>query len=149
MVRALVAYLIAGAVTFAAASFAHTQMVLNELTAMGAPVGFDLRLTQSVADMVGLLVSGSPPGIFLLIIAIGLLVAFVAAGLVARLAPGLRWFVFMVAGAVAMFAIFTALKSSLGTVGLFGARGTLGLILQMAAGALGGLVFVRLKPRAE
>lgn len=149
MLRAFVAYLIAAAVTFAAASFAHTQMVLNELAAMGAPVDIGLRFSQAIADMQGLLASGSPPGIFPAIIAIGLLIAFPVAGLVARLAPGLRWFVFMVAGAAAIFVIFTALKTSLGTVGLFGARGAIGLALQMGAGALGGLVFTILKPRAE
>jgi hypothetical protein len=149
MLRALIAYLIATAVTFAAASFAHTQMVLNELSAMGAPVDAGVRLSTALSDMIGLLAAGSPPGIFPVIIAIGLLVAFPAAGLVARLAPGLRWFVFMVAGAIAIFVIFTALKSALGTVGLFGARGTMGLALQMGAGALGGLVFSALKPRME
>lgn len=149
MLRTLIAYLGAAAVTFAAASFAHTQMVLNELSAMGAPVDIGVRLSTGLSDMMGLLASGSPPGIFPIIIAIGLLIAFLAAGLVALLSPGLRWFVFMVAGAVAMFAIFTALKSSLGTVGLFGARGTMGLALQMGAGALGGLVFTLLKPNRE
>lgn len=149
MVRVIVAFLIAAAVTFAAASFAHTQMILNELAAMGAPVSAGLRFSQGISDMMGLLGSGSPPGIFAAIIAIGLAVAYPVAGLVTRLAPGLRWFVFMVAGAIAMFVIFTALKSALGTVGLFGARGTVGLVLQMGAGALGGLVFSVLKPRAE
>jgi hypothetical protein len=147
MLRAILAYLVASAVTFFAASAAHTQMILNELAAMGAPVDMALRLSQSLADMSGLLASGSPPGIFAIIIALGLVIAFPLAGLVARLAPGLRWFVFMVAGAVAMFVIFTALKSALGTVGLFGARGAMGLALQMGAGALGGLVFALLKPR--
>lgn len=147
--RIVIAYLIATAVTFAAASFAHTQMVLNELAAMGAPVDAGLRLSQGVSDMLGLLTNGSPPGIFVAIIAIGLLVALPVAGLVARLAPGLRWFVFMIAGAIAMLVIFSALKALLGTVGLFGARGTTGLALQMGAGALGGLVFTLLKPRAE
>lgn len=149
MLRALIAYLIAVAATFAAASFAHTQMVLNELAAMGAPVDAGLRLTTALSDMIGLIANGSPPGIFVIIIALGMLIAFPAAGLVARLAPGLRWFVFMVAGATAMFAIFALLKSQLGTVGLFGARGTMGLALQMGAGALGGLIFSVLKPRAE
>jgi hypothetical protein len=149
MLRSLIAFVVAVAATFAAASFAHTQMVLNELAAMGAPVDASVRFTTGLSDMLGLLANGSPPGIFPIIIAIALLVAFPVAGLVARLAPGLRWFVFMVAGAVAMFAIFTALKSSLGTVGLFGARGTMGLALQMGAGALGGLIFTVLKPRAE
>lgn len=149
MLRALIAYVVAVAVAFAAASFAHTQMILNELAAMGAPVGPGLRISQGFADMAGLMTSGATPGIFPGIIAVGLLVAFLVAGLVARISPGLRWFVFMVAGAVAMAVIYSALKSALGTVGLFGARGTIGLALQMGAGALGGLVFTRLKPRAE
>jgi hypothetical protein len=147
MLRTILAYAVATAVTFVAASFAHTQMVLNELSALGAPVDAGVRFTTALSDMIGLLASGSPPGIFAIIIALGMLVAFPAAALTTYLAPNLRWLVFMVAGAAAMFVIFTALKSALGTVGLFGARGTMGLALQMGAGALGGLVFTILKAR--
>lgn len=149
MMRTIFAYVIAAAIAFAAASFAHTQMILNDLAAMGAPVTAGLRLSQTVSDMLGLIASGAQPAVFPAIIAAGLLVAFIVAGFVARLAPNVRWLVFMVAGAVAMFVIFAALKATLGTVGLFGARGALGLALQMAAGALGGVVFSILKPRAE
>lgn len=149
MGRAVIAYLAAVAVAFAAASFAHTQMILNDLVAMGVPVDLSLRFSQAIEDMVGLLINGAAPALFPAIIAIGLVVALPLAGLVARLAPGLRVLVFMTAGAVAMFAIFTALKISVGSVGLFGARGALGLALQMGAGALGGLTFALLKPRGE
>lgn len=72
-----------------------------------------------------------------------LFVAFIAAGLLARF-TGLRTIVFAVAGAAAIFVLFTALKMNLGTVGVFGARGMMGLGAQMAAGLLAGVLFAML-----
>ena len=74
------------------------------------------------------------------LIAVALLVAFLASGLLARY-TGLRTIVFAVAGAIAMFTMFTIMRMELGTVGVFGARGTMGLAVQMAAGLIAGLVF--------
>jgi hypothetical protein len=54
--------------------------------------------------------------------------------------------VFGIAGAFAMLVLFTVLKSLLGTVGIFGARGAIGLAAQMAAGSCAGVLFVRLTP---
>ncbi len=142
MGRIVVAYLVAVIVTHILASLFHTQFILAELTGMGVAVDWATRVQASLDDFIGLTASV----VFPAIIAIGLLIAFVAAGFVARLAPGLRWFVFFVAGAVAMAVIFMLLKQALGTVGLFGARGTLGLAAQCLAGAVGGLVFATLKP---
>jgi len=79
---------------------------------------------------------------------IAYLIAFIVAGFFARL-TGLRTIVFTVAGAVAIFALFTIVKMELGTVGVFGARGTYGLAAQAAVGALAGLLFAMLKPAAN
>ncbi len=69
-----------------------------------------------------------------------LLVSFLAAGLVARF-TGLRTIVFAVAGGVAIFVMFTLMKNVLGTGGVFGARGPMGLGGQAFAGVLAGLLF--------
>lgn len=149
--RTVVAYVVAVATTFVLASFLHTQIILNNIAAITSEAKIDLtlRFTQTLADIGGLTISGAVPGLFPGLVGVGLLIAFIAAGFVARLTPSLRWFVFMVAGAVAMLAIFVLLKANLGTVGLFGARGPVGQALQAMAGAIGGLVFSILKPRAE
>jgi hypothetical protein len=79
--------------------------------------------------------------------AIALLVAFLVAGALARF-TGFRLFIFGLAGALALFALFTILRNVVGTVGVFGARGPGALAAQMAAGAIAGLLFARLTKRA-
>jgi hypothetical protein len=74
---------------------------------------------------------------------IALLAAFLVAGVLARF-TGLRAIVFGVAGALALFTLFIILRSVLGTVGIFGARGPMGLAAQMAVGAVAGVLFARL-----
>jgi hypothetical protein len=139
--RTILAFLVAVLVTFTLASVASTQLVLNELASLGAPVTLGLRASQSLADWIGLAGSGAVPGLFPGIVAIGFLIAFVVASLVTRLAPALRGLIFTVAGGAAMAVIFLALESSLGTRGLFGARGGMGLAFQVMAGLAGGVAF--------
>ena len=74
---------------------------------------------------------------------IALFVAFLIAGALARF-TGFRVVVFGFAGASALFVLFTIMRRVLGTVGVFGARGSGGLAAQMAVGALAGLLFARL-----
>jgi len=57
--------------------------------------------------------------------------------------------VFGVASAAAIFALFTAFRVLLGTVGIFGARGALGLAAQMAVGLLAGVLFAKLSLRRK
>jgi len=71
------------------------------------------------------------------------LVAFLIAGALARF-TGYRTIVFGLAGALALFVLFTVMRSVLGTVGVFGARGPAGLAAQMAVGAIAGMLFARL-----
>jgi hypothetical protein len=75
-----------------------------------------------------------------------LLIAFLAAGALARVS-GLRVWMFGAAGASGIFALFTATRLLTGSVGIFGARGPLGLSAQMAVGCLAGVLFARLTPR--
>jgi hypothetical protein len=72
-----------------------------------------------------------------------LFIAFVIAGVLTRF-TGIRAIVFGIAGALALFVLFTVMKSLLGTVGIFGARGPAGLAAQMAVGAVAGVLFARL-----
>jgi hypothetical protein len=76
-----------------------------------------------------------------------LLIAFVAAGILARFTSH-RAIVFGVFGAFAIFALFAILRRSLGTVGVFGARGPLGMAAQMGAGLIAGALFARLSRRS-
>ena len=148
MVRWLIALVVAVVVMVVLGSAAHSLMVQQAwsdavLAGEGAPATLPMadRVSWMLHDLVGLqpLYGG--------LVAVALFVAFLAGTLVARF-TGLRPIVFAVAGAVAIFVLFTVLKMALGTVGVFGARGTMGLGLQIAAGLIAGLVFAALsRPR--
>ena len=77
-----------------------------------------------------------------------MVIALLIAGVLARLS-GFRVIVFGAAGALALFVLFTALKLVLGTVGIFGARGAIGLAAQMAVGFFAGVVFAKLTPPSK
>lgn len=141
IVRRAIAFVAAVAVMVVLGSFAHSLMVQQAwgdavLAGEGAlaMLAFGDRVSWALHDLVGML------PLFGGLVSVALLIAFLAAGLLARF-TGLRPIVFAVAGAVAIFVLFTALKMTLGTVGVFGARGSIGLGLQMAAGLIAGLVF--------
>jgi hypothetical protein len=148
MVRWLLALVVAVVVMVVLGSAAHSLMVQQAwsdavMAGEGVPATLPVadRVSWMLHDLIGLqpLYGG--------LVAVALLVAFLAGTLVARF-TGLRPIVFAVAGAVAIFVLFTALKMALGTVGVFGARGTIGLGLQIAAGLIAGLVFAALsRPR--
>jgi hypothetical protein len=151
MVRRLIGFVVAALVMIVLGSIAHSLMVQQawaDAAAMGegAPAALPIgdRIGWIFSDLVGMEANVPPYGA---LTSIALLIAFLAAGLVARF-TGLRTIVFAVAGAIAIFVLFTALKSAVGTVGVFGARGMVGLSLQMTAGLIAGVVFALLtQPR--
>lgn len=156
MVRRLVGFLIAALVMIVLGSIAHSLMVQqawSDAVVMGegtpAEIPFSDRLSWIFTDLIGMetqMAPNAPP--YGALTTIALLVSFLVAGLVARF-TGLRTIVFAVAGAVAIFVLFTALKAAVGTVGVFGARGMLGLGLQMSAGLIAGAVFALLTTPRE
>jgi cellobiose-specific phosphotransferase system component IIC len=137
-------------------SIAHSLMVQQAWSdAAGMATGggaaalsFGDRISWIMSDLVGMetrMAPNAPP--YGALTTVALLIAFLVAGLLARF-TGLRPIVFAVAGAVAIFVLFTALKATVGTVGVFGARGMMGLSLQMTAGLIAGAVFAMLtRPR--
>lgn len=152
MVRRLVAFLIAALVMAVLGAAAHSLFVQEAWLAAatqantGSPVALSIgdRLGWIWHDIVSMEVGAAPNAPpYGLLTSVGLLIAFLAAGIVARF-TGLRLIVFAVAGAVAMFVLFTALKMTVGTVGVFGARGMFGLGAQMLVGAVAGFLFARL-----
>jgi hypothetical protein len=150
MVRRLVAFVVALVAMIVLGSLAHTIFVQEAWSAAagqaegGAPAALPVaeRMSWIFHDLVGL------EPMYGALTGIALLLAFLAAGLVARF-TGLRPIVFAVAGAVAIFVMYTIMRnpSVLGTVGVFGARGTMGLAAQMAAGLVAGLLFALLTPK--
>jgi hypothetical protein len=151
MVRRVVGFVVAMLVMVVAGSISHSlfvQQAWSEAAGQAegsAPVALATgeRLSWIAHDLVGL------EPLYGMLTGIALLIAFLAAGLLARY-TGLRTIVFAVAGAVAIFVLFTVVKMQLGTVGVFGARGLHGLGAQMAVGLVAGLVFALLtRPRTS
>jgi hypothetical protein len=149
MLRRIVAFVVAAAVMVVLGSAAHSYFVQEAWSiAAGqadgtafAAIPFADRVSWIVHDLGGMI---RPYGI---VTSIALFIALLTAGAVARFS-GFRVIVFGVAGASAILVLFTALKMLLGTVGIFGARGAIGLAAQMAAGLVAGVLFAQLtRPR--
>ncbi len=145
MLRRVVAFVVAVGVMVVLGSAAHSYFVQRAWSnAAGQADGtgpvsipFAERFSWAVHDLGGMI---QP---YAALTAIALLIAFLAAGVLARF-TGRRVIVFGLAGALALFTLFTVLRTVLGSVGIFGARGAMGLAAQMAAGLLAGVLFARL-----
>jgi hypothetical protein len=151
MLRRVAAFVVAAVVMVLLGSTAHSLFVQRAWSiAAGQAAGttpsaipFADRISWAEHDLVGMFLP------YCAVTSIALLVAFLIAGALARF-TGLRMFVFGFGGALALFALFTILRSVLGTVGIFGVRGPGGLAAQMAVGAVAGVLFARLtRPRSR
>ena len=149
MLRSVLVFVLVLAVAIVVGITAHSLFIMDawaNAAGMGADadppsLGLGERAGWIAHDIVGM---GPMYGT---LVGIAFAVAFVAAGWLARV-TGLRTIVFTVAGAIAMVILFTLLKAELGTVGVFGARGAMGLAAQAAVGLLAGFLFATFKPAA-
>jgi len=147
MLRRILAFVVAASLMVVVGSAAHSYFVQAAWSVAAghaegtAAVAIPLtdRLAWAGHDLRGMIV---PYGATT---STALFVGLLAAGALARFS-GHRLLVFGVAGACAMAVLFTALRLLLGTVGIFGARGTMGLAAQMAVGFAAGTLFARLTP---
>jgi hypothetical protein len=145
MMRWIIGFVVALAAMVVLGSIAHSVFV-QEAWSMAAsqaessgPVALPLaeRINWIGHDLIGL------EPLYGALTGVALLIAFAAGSLLSRF-TGLRWIVFPIAGAAAIFVLFTVMKMQLGTVGVFGARGEMGLGAQMLAGLLAGALFATL-----
>jgi hypothetical protein len=147
MLRRLGAFVVAAAVMVVLGSAAHSYLVQQAWSMAAGQAGgtapaaipFADRISWAAHDLRGMILPYSA------VTSIALLIAFLIAGALARLS-GFRVIVFGAAGALALFVLFTALRLVLGTVGIFGARGAIGLAAQMAVGLIAGVLFAKLTP---
>ncbi len=138
-VRPIGSFFAAVIVAIILGSIASTHFVLAALSDLGVDIPFGDRVSMTLQDIVGIApLYGS-------IIGAGLLVAFVAAIFVSKLAPNLRWFVYLVAGGTAVGVTLVTLQTVFGGImPISGARSTAGFLSQIAVGAIAGYVFARL-----
>jgi hypothetical protein len=145
MLRRITAFVVAAALMVVLGSASHSYFVQRAWSmAAGAADGTGAvsipladRISWAAHDLGGIVLAYGA------MTSIALLVAFLLAGALSRIS-GYRILVFGVAGAAAIFVMFTALRIFLGTVGIFGARGLMGLSAQMTVGLIAGLLFARL-----
>jgi hypothetical protein len=145
MLRRVVAFVVAAVAMVLLGSTAHSYFVQRAWSSAAgdafgttpAAIPFVDRISWAAHDLVGMFLP------YCATTSIALFVAFLIAGGVARFTGG-RAIVFSLAGALALFVLFTVMKYLLGTVGIFGARGAAGLAAQMAVGAIAGALFARL-----
>ncbi|VXB02281.1 hypothetical protein [Pseudomonas sp. 8O] len=134
--RLLLAFLLAVLLASLLASIFQTQTNLAALQALGAPMPLDVRVGTTCLDLLGF----APT--FALLSTLGFLIALPLANWLARRMPPLRWLIFVLAGAAAIWTAL-ALANALAPMPTLIAAdrspfGTLGL---MACGSVGALLF--------
>ncbi len=123
-------------------SFVHSAMVQQELLMLGVQISPMLRLETAMRDLAGLLPALGA------VVATGFLIAFPAAALASRRAPGwLAAIGYPIAGAIAVGAMLALMQAWFNTTPIAGARTLPGMLLMIASGALGGTLFKGLVAR--
>jgi len=137
----LTIYLAAVVVTYLVASIMATQSVVSSLSGMEVDLSFAERATMTLSDI------GGMAGMFLPMIAFGLLIAFMATALICHYLNQWRTPLYVVAGAAALVSVHLALNLAFGITPVAIARTATGLGLQAIAGAFGGYTYVYLSGR--
>lgn len=134
--RYLVYFVLAVLLTAAFASVLQTQYNLAMLQALGAPMPGDVRLRATCLDLLGF----AP--LFALLAGAGFIFALPAATYLGAALPLLRWPLFALAGALAVWLAMSLVNALLPMPTLIGAnRSLLGTLGLMACGSLGALLF--------
>ena len=134
-------YLAAVAAAYILAAVSATQSVVSSLAGMGVGVSWPERLAMTVHDL------GGMAGMFLPLIALGFLLAFLSTALLCRWWGRWRFILYPVAGAAAVASIHLLLHFSFGITPVAIARSSGGLVVQALAGAVGGLTYIGLTRR--
>lgn len=138
------AYGLAVLATEALAAMASTQFVLAGLTGIGIAITLGERLTMTGQDILGMM------EVYLPVLALALALGFTVAGMIIkRLGPAWSLLGYSSAGFVSVLAAVLTVLSLFDITPIAGARSPMGLFCQGLAGAVGGLIFHRLRPRAE
>ena len=139
ILRIISGFMAAALTTYLVGTALNTQFVIG---GHNVPVGLGDRLNMTAFDISNML-------LYLVVIIIGFALAFTLAGLLKRALPSLARIAYPVAGAVAIGAALGLMYLNFQTVPISGARGTLGFLAQMLAGALGGLLFYEMTTRSK
>ncbi len=138
MVKKVVGFVVGVLVTYLVAVPLVSQFNILSITQLGYPVSIGDRVNTALHDIVGMV------QIYLPVIVIGLLIAWLFTGLLlTRLIPRSA-FLYCLAGFTGLVAIHIILYMVFGVNGVAATRNVFGLLSQGLAGAVGGWVFYRL-----
>jgi hypothetical protein len=136
-------FLAAVVATYTVAVIGYSQINLQNLVDMGIAVDFAMRMQTLQHDLVGML------DLFLPIVIVALLLAFLIGGLIIRRVPHLRTIGYVLAGTMGIYTVIVSLGLMLGTNPIAVTRSAVGLLSQVGAGAVGGLVFALITAKAS
>lgn len=136
MLRVLAAWLAAVVAATVAGSLIQSHFTLAAIGRIHEPVAWRDRLVVYGHDLMHF----AP--LWGVIVALGLLIAFVVAGWVGRHRPAWRWTLFPLAGLVAVLTALLVMQAMLPVTLIAAARSGLGVVLLGLGGALGGAVYL-------
>lgn len=140
MARIMAGWLAAVVVASVAGSLIQSQFTLAAVGRLHAPVALRDRLALYGHDLVHF----AP--LWAVIVALALLLAFLAAGWLAQRRPSWRAVLFPLAGMLAVLTTLLVMQAMLPVSVIAAARSLPGMLMLCLGGALGGLVYVRLVP---
>ena len=142
MLKRIMAFIAALLGGYTAAVLAYSQLNLSNLTDMGVNVRLGDRFATFGHDLLSM-------GLYLGAMFVALLLAFLFATLVLRWVPHLRTLGYVLAGTVGMLALILFFKVSMGTNPIAVTRTVVGFASQCLAGAVAGLIYVRLNVKSS
>ena len=132
---ALILTYIVGAFFISQGNLASINAILSSSSDIEVSITLADRFNTFIHDLRGL----AP--LYLIIISIGFLIAFLVTGLIVKYLPQHRLVLYTLAGFAAILTIHILIKSTTGVTGIAATRSGTGLFLQGFAGALGGYLF--------
>lgn len=145
------AFVLAAAVTYALAATFYTQALFAEWSGTGFEAPLGVRISESLRNIGGMASSrfGGFWASYAGVVVLGLAIAYPTALGVKQVLKPLARIAYPTAGAVSLAVTVWLVVSTQGWDALAGARGVLGVGLQMLAGLLGGVVFALARPHAR
>ena len=142
VIKTAAAYIAAVIAATVLASIFNSHQILAGHKALGADIPMNDQLTTYWSDLLNFTPSYGA------VIAIAFAVAFVIAFFLKRVLKPLAPVAYPVAGAAALGAVLGAIELAYpGTGAIGGAQSVLGIALQCLAGAIGGTIFMMMRPR--
>ena len=136
MSRIIIGFALAVAACYVAGTAFISHGNIQAVARMGMDVTLSNRIDAALHDMTHMY------AVYLPLVVVGLLIAFVvAAGIIRYLLPDMRFAGYVSAGFVAMIALHVIMKAVVGVSGIAATREISGLLLQGAAGAIGGCIY--------